>query len=157
MLFYTHVSDQDAPLHTKVITANVRDALHVLDGLLYHLSELKIKEHYTDTAGYTEQVFALCHLLGFRFAPRIRDLGETRLYTPEAASIYGLLELLVAQRLKPRLIREHWDELRRLATWGPASSGRPGPCSPTPGERPTPRPARCNGRGAGPPRHRGWG
>ncbi|WP_152872003.1 Tn3 family transposase [Deinococcus terrestris] len=114
VLFYTHLSDQYAPFHTKVITANVRDALHVLDGLLYHLSELKIKEHYTDTAGYTEQVFALCHLLGFRFAPRIRDLGETRLYTPEVASAYGLLEPLVAQRLNLRLIREHWDELRRL-------------------------------------------
>ncbi len=84
--------------------------------MLYHLSELKIKEHYTDTAGYTEQVFALCHLLGFRFAPRIRDLGETRLYTPEVASAYGLLEPLVAQRLNLRLIREHWDELRRLTT-----------------------------------------
>lgn len=103
-------------LYGAVDTANVRDALHVLDGLLYHLSELKIKEHYTDTAGYTEQVFALCHLLGFRFAPRIRDLGETRLYTPEVASTYGLLEPLVAQRLNLRLIREHWDELRRLAT-----------------------------------------
>ena len=114
VLFYTHVSDQYAPFHTKVITANVRDALHVLDGLLYHLSELNIKEHYTDTAGYTEQVFGLCHLLGFRFAPRIRDLGETRLYTPEVASAYGLLEPLVAQRLNLRLIREHWDELRRL-------------------------------------------
>jgi TnpA family transposase len=114
VLFYTHVSDQYAPFHTKVITANVRDALHVLDGLLYHLSDLKIKEHYTDTAGYTEQVFALCHLLGFRFAPRIRDLGETRLYTPEVGSAYGLLEPLVAQRLNLRLIREHWDELRRL-------------------------------------------
>ncbi|MBB6017157.1 Tn3 family transposase [Deinococcus radiopugnans] len=114
ILFYTHVSDQYAPFHTKVITANVRDALHVLDGLLYHLSELKIKEHYTDTAGYTEQVFALCHLLGFRFAPRIRDLGETRLYTPEVGTAYGLLEPLVAQRLNLRLIREHWDELRRL-------------------------------------------
>jgi len=114
VLFYTHVSDQYAPFHTKVITANVRDALHVLDGLMYHLSELKIKEHYTDTAGYTEQVFGLCHLLGFRFAPRIRDLGETRLYTPEVASTYGMLEPLVAQRLNLRLIREHWDELRRL-------------------------------------------
>lgn len=112
VLFYTHVSDQYAPFHTKVITTNVRDALHVLDGLLYHLSDLRIKEHYTDTAGYTEQVFALCFLLGFRFAPRIRDLGETRLYTPETGSAYGLLEPLVALRL----IRDHWDELRRLTT-----------------------------------------
>jgi Tn3 transposase DDE domain len=50
VLFYTHVSDQYAPFHTKVINATVRDATHVLDGLLYHESDLKIEEHYTDTA-----------------------------------------------------------------------------------------------------------
>ena len=33
VLFYTHLSDQYAPLYTKVINANVRDATHVLDGL----------------------------------------------------------------------------------------------------------------------------
>jgi hypothetical protein len=58
--FYTHVSDQYAPFHTKVINAAVRDATHVLDGLLYHESELRIEEHYTDTAGFTDHVFALC-------------------------------------------------------------------------------------------------
>jgi hypothetical protein len=36
--FYTHVSDQYAPFHTKVINAAVRDATHVLDGLLYRNS-----------------------------------------------------------------------------------------------------------------------
>jgi hypothetical protein len=54
VLFYTHVSDQYAPFHTKVINATVRDATHVLDGLLYHESDLKIEEHYTDTAGFTD-------------------------------------------------------------------------------------------------------
>jgi TnpA family transposase len=65
-----------------VISATVRDATHVLDGLLYDESELRIEEHYTDTAGFTDHVFALCHLLGFRFAPRIRDLADKRLYVP---------------------------------------------------------------------------
>ena len=34
--FYTHISDQYAPFHIKLISAAVRDATHVLDGLLYH-------------------------------------------------------------------------------------------------------------------------
>jgi TnpA family transposase len=72
VLFYTHISDQYTPFYTKVIAANARDATHVLDGLLYHESDLRIEEHYTDTAGFTDHVFALCHLLGFRFAPGIR-------------------------------------------------------------------------------------
>ena len=84
--FYTHISDQYAPFHTKVINATVRDATHVLDGLLYHESDLRIEEHYTDTAGFTDHVFALMHLLGFRFAPRIRDLADKRLYIHGDAS-----------------------------------------------------------------------
>ena len=80
--FYTHVSDQYSPFHTKVINATVRDATHVLDGLLYHESDLRIEEHYTDTAGFTDHVFGLMHLLGFRFAPRIRDLADKRLFIP---------------------------------------------------------------------------
>jgi len=53
--FYTHISDQYAPFHTTVITATVRDATHVLDGLLYHESDLRIEEHYTDTHGFTDR------------------------------------------------------------------------------------------------------
>jgi Tn3 transposase DDE domain len=78
--FYTHVSDQYGPFHTKVINSTLRDALHVLDGLLGHDPDLRIKEHYTDTAGFTDQVFGTCHMLGFRFAPRIRDLGDHKIY-----------------------------------------------------------------------------
>lgn len=37
---------------------------------------MRIEEHYTDTAGFTDHVFGLMQLLGFRFAPRIRDLGD---------------------------------------------------------------------------------
>ena len=83
--FYTHVSDQYAPFHTKVINVGVRDATYVLDGLLYHESDLRIEEHYTDTGGFTDHVFALMHLLGFRFAPRIRDLADKRLVRHRAS------------------------------------------------------------------------
>src|SRR2546430_10874865 len=78
--FYTHVSDRFAPFHTKVIAASASEAAHVLDGLLHHETSLTIREHYTDTGGTADHVFGLCHLLGFRFAPRIRDLSDRRLY-----------------------------------------------------------------------------
>lgn len=45
VLFYTHISDKYTPFYTKVIAANARDATHVLDGLLYHESDLRIEEH----------------------------------------------------------------------------------------------------------------
>lgn len=53
---------------------------YALDGLFYHESDLRIAEHSTNTAGFTDHMFGLMHLLGFRFAPRLRDLKETKLY-----------------------------------------------------------------------------
>ena len=113
--FYTHVSDQYAPFHTKVINAAVRDATHVLDGLLYHESDLRIEEHYTDTAGFTDHVFALCHLLGFRFAPRIRDLADKRLYVLGKSSQWPTLSPLIGGPINTKLIERQLGEILRLA------------------------------------------
>nr|WP_314466138.1 transposase [uncultured Clostridium sp.] len=72
---YRFVSDQFSSFYTKVINTNARDAVHVIDGLLYHETELCIEEHYTDTAGYTDQVFGLSHLLGL-LATALREMGR---------------------------------------------------------------------------------
>jgi TnpA family transposase len=112
---YTHISDQYAPYNAKLVNVGVRDATYVLDGLLYHESDLRIEEHYTDTAGFTDHVFALMHLLGFRFAPRIRDLGDTKLYVPKSDAEYEALYPMIGGTLNIKLIRTHWDEILRLA------------------------------------------
>ena len=114
-LFYTHISDQYAPFSTRVVNVGVRDSTYVLDGLLYHESDLRIEEHYTDTAGFTDHVFALMHLLGFRFAPRIRDLGETKLYVPQSVQDYPTLRPMIGGTLNIKHVRAHWDEILRLA------------------------------------------
>lgn len=115
VIFYTHVSDQHAPFHTKVINVAVRDATHVLDGLLYHESDLRIEEHYTDTAGFTDHVFGLCHLLGFRFAPRIRDINDRRLYVPGRRHRWPTLEPTIGGTLNINLVRQQFHEVLRLA------------------------------------------
>jgi TnpA family transposase len=113
--FYTHLSDQFGPFHTKVIAATANEAPHVLDGLLYHQSSLVINEHYTDTGGFSDHVFAICRLLGFRFAPRIRDLKEKRLYLLPGMTVPPELASLVAGAINLRVISDHWFELLRLA------------------------------------------
>jgi TnpA family transposase len=108
--FYSHISDQYAPFHTKVINVGVRDATYVLDGLLYHESDLRIEEHYTDTSGFTDHVFAMMHLLGSRFAPRIRDLPDKRLFVPRRPSSYPALKVLIGGTINAKRIRTQWDE-----------------------------------------------
>lgn len=126
VLFYTHVSDRYSPFHTKVISATAGEAAHVLDGLLMHGSALSIREHYTDTAGATDHVSGMCHLLGFRFAPRVRDLKERRLYIIDRTADYGPLQALVGGHVRMDLVEEAWDDLLWLA-----ASARTGTAAPS--------------------------
>ena len=115
-LFYTHISDQYAPFSSKLVNVGVRESTYVLDGLLYHESDLRIEEHYTDTAGFTDHVFGLMHLLGFKFAPRIRDLGDTKLFIPKSEVAYNALKPMIGGTVNIKQIKAHWNEILRLAT-----------------------------------------
>jgi len=115
MTMYRFVSDQFSSFYTKVINTNARDAVHVIDGLLYHETELCIDEHYTDTAGYTDQVFGLSHLLGFRFAPRIRDISELKLYSFSKPGEYPKIEKIIQGKINQKIICNNYDDVLRLA------------------------------------------
>ncbi len=115
-VLYTHVSGRFGPFFTRVITATQSEAPYVLDGLHHHAhqTDLRITEHYTDTAGATDHVFGLCHLLGYRFAPRIKDLKDRKLYTVEKPGTYPLLEPLIGDAVDMVAITGQWPELVRL-------------------------------------------
>src|SRR5271168_4118198 len=76
---------------------------------------LSLNEHYTDTGGFSDHVFAMCRLLGFRFAPRIRDLKEKRLYVLPGMIVPLELASLAAGAINLRVISHHWFE---LGCWG---------------------------------------
>jgi TnpA family transposase len=115
-VIYTHVSGRYGPFYTRVISATMSEAPYVLDGLLHHVhqTDLRIAEHYTDTAGATDHVFGLCHLLGYRFAPRIKDLKDRKLYTVEKPANWPLLAPLIGDTVETTAIHRQWAELMRL-------------------------------------------
>jgi TnpA family transposase len=112
---YTHVSDQYSVFSTKVISCSPREALYVLDGLLENNTTLRIQQHTTDTHGYTEIVFALCHLLGYDFMPRIRDLKDQQLYRVDKDFDYGVFTPLLTKTADLDLVEEQWEAMLRVA------------------------------------------
>jgi TnpA family transposase len=112
---YTHVSDQYSVFNTAVISCSIREATHVLDGLLANITDVRPEFHSTDTHGYTDHIFALCYLLGFSFQPRLADIPHQRLYKLDRADDYGELDPLFAGTADIALIREQWDQLVRIA------------------------------------------
>lgn len=92
---YTHVSDQSSAFASRVISCSPREAIYVLDGLVEHDTILRPREHYTDTHGFTEQLFGLCYLVGYSFMPRRKDLKD-QLYRLDRSSSFGVLNSVFA-------------------------------------------------------------
>lgn len=102
---------------SKAVPTTVRDAAYVLDEILNNETELPILEHTTDTAGYTEVVFALFDLLGLQFSPRIRDLADQQLYRTSSVNLenYPNLKSHLFNVINKERISQHWDDMLRLA------------------------------------------
>jgi TnpA family transposase len=115
--FYSWSSDQLSQYGTKFVPVTVRDSTYVLDEICHNETELPIREHTTDTAGATEIIFALFDLLGFRFAPRLRDLNDRRLFAsgPIDMQRYPRLQPHVTGRTNRLRILDGWDEMLRVA------------------------------------------
>ena len=114
-VFYGFISDRFASYYSRVIAAAASEAPYVLDGLMHHESAVEIHEHATDTAGAVESIFALAHAFGYRFAPRIRDLGERKLYVADRAMAEGLPDTVLGGVINRVTIEENWAEVLRLA------------------------------------------
>lgn len=111
---YSWMADTHTVFAQKLIPGTQRDSLHVLDGLLANPTGIQPEMVSTDTAGASEIVFALSWALGYRWAPRLADLPNQRLWRIDPHAHYGPLDELARQRVNTRLIAQHWDEICRL-------------------------------------------
>ena len=115
LALYTHTADQHSVYGTQVIACVPREAGYVLGGILDNDTMLPIREHTSDTHGFTEHLFGLCALLGIRFMPRLKDLPDQVLSRIDRAADHGPLQPLFRNTINLELIIEQWDELVRLA------------------------------------------
>ena len=115
LALYTHTSDQSSVYATQAIACAPREAGYVLGGILDNDTALAIREHTSDTHGFTEHLFGLCALLGIAFVPRIKDLPDQVLSRIDREIDYGVLQPLLRGRINIELIIEQWDQLVRLA------------------------------------------
>src|SRR6202030_3780778 len=86
--YYNLVSDQFTGLNAIVVPGTLRDSLVLLAVVLEQPTELNPIEIMTDPGAYTDVVFGLFWLLGYRFSPRIADMGNSSLLRLAPTSDY---------------------------------------------------------------------
>jgi TnpA family transposase len=77
-------------------------------------TELQPTRIMTDTGAYSDVVFGLFRLLGYRFSPRLADIGGARLWRIDPNADYGPFNDLSRHRMNLARIAENWNDCLRL-------------------------------------------
>lgn len=116
LTWLNYLNDQIAGISAVVVPGTVRDSLHVLDGLLNLDTGPQPTMIASDTASYSDQVFGLFALLGYRFSPRLADLPDQRVWTLDRATSFGGIDAVIrGNRINTTLIEDQWPDMLRLA------------------------------------------
>lgn len=113
--WYNLISNQFSGLNAITVPGTLRDSLVLLAVVLDQQTELQPTQIMTDTGAYSDIVFWLFRLLGYRFSPRLADVGGTRFWRIDPKADYGELNTIARQQINMKKIAEPWDDLLRLA------------------------------------------
>ena len=109
------MSGQFAGLHAITVPGTLRDSLVLLSAVLEQETELQPSRIMTDTGAYSDVVFGLFRLLGYRFSPRLADIGGKRFWRINPHADYGELNAISRHRVPLGRIEANWDDFLRLA------------------------------------------
>jgi TnpA family transposase len=113
--WYNLISDQFSGLNGITVPGTLRDSLILLAVVLEQQTNLQPTQIMTDTGAYSDVVFGLFRLLGYRFSPRLADVGGSRFWRIDPKADYGLLNQVSAHHINLQKIAPHWDDILRLA------------------------------------------
>ncbi|GAB3220295.1 Tn3 family transposase [Spirosoma arcticum] len=114
---YSFISEHYPVFYTTVFSSGDYEAWYVLDGLLHNALSIPAElTHSTDSHGVTELNFALTHLLGMAFQPRIKAFHRATLYGMPGIPLEAPADLGFKNGglVNTKLIDEQWDTILRL-------------------------------------------
>ena len=113
--WYNLLSDQCTGLNGITVPGTLRDSLILLAVVLEQETELQPTRIMTDTGAYSDVIFGLFRLLGYRFSPRLAEIGGTRFWRINPHADYGELNDLSRHRVPLGRMEANWDDFLRLA------------------------------------------
>ena len=112
---YSFIDERDLLFHSLVFSAGERESAYVIDGLM-HNDVVRSDIHSTDSFDFSEAIFGVSHLLGFSYAPRLKNLKRQRLYTFKTRrdTDRSAWQIKPTGYIDTEFIVQNWDDILRL-------------------------------------------
>lgn len=112
--WYNLLSDQLCGLNDFPVPGTLKDSMSLLAIVLEQQTEIQPIEIMTDTGAYSDVIFGLFRLLGYRFSPRLADIGGQRLWRVDNDADYGELNEISSNKVGLNRATLHWEDILRL-------------------------------------------
>ena len=96
------------------VPGTLKDSMSILAIVLEQQTEIQPTEIMTDTGAYSDVVFGLFRLLGYRFSPRLADIGSQRLWRIDMNADYGESNVISSNKIRLNRVELHWEDILRL-------------------------------------------
>ncbi|MGD9153744.1 MAG: Tn3 family transposase [Gammaproteobacteria bacterium] len=118
IMIYWHVEKKSVCIYSQLKSCSSSEAAAMIEGVLRHCTNMKVKKNYVDSHGQNEVAFAFSYILGFDLLPRFRAIHAQKLYPPEdgAEKRYKNLKPILRKPIKWDLIRKQYDQIIEYAT-----------------------------------------
>ena len=96
------------------VPGTLKDSMSILAIVLEQQTEIQPTEIMTDTGAYSNVVFGLFRLLGYRVSPRLADIGSQRLWRMDMNADYRELNVISSNKIRLNRAELHWEDILRL-------------------------------------------
>lgn len=112
---YPYVDERNRMRETLAFSSAIRESTYVLDALVGNVGKIS-QMHSTDSHGYSNAVFGVSNILGIKFAPRLKGIEKTGLYSTRPVSHWKKYGYAIrpTSNINWSLIESHWDEILRI-------------------------------------------
>jgi len=118
VMIYWHVERKSLCIHSQLKSPSSSEVASMIEGVLHHCTEMEVNRQYVDSHGQSTVGFAFCRLLGFQLLPRLKDIGNQKLYWPDTGQpdAYPNLQPILTKPIDWELIRQQYDSMVKYAT-----------------------------------------
>jgi TnpA family transposase len=118
VMIYWHVERGRLCVYSQLKSCSSSEVAAMIEGLLRHGTDAEIEANYTDTHSASLVGFAFTELLGFKFLPRLKNIGAIQLYSPDViqAASPKLEKVLKKRPIDGDLIARNYDQMVKYAT-----------------------------------------
>jgi len=117
VMVYWHVDKNSCCIYSQLKRVSSSEAGAMIQGVIRHCAEMKVKQQFVDSHGQTEVAFAFCRLLGFELMPRLKNIHKQKLYRPDAGNpdAYPNLKEVLNRPINWDLIDQELDAMVKHA------------------------------------------